>query len=315
MLALVFDRTLRVETNRPLPRREGEALVRVRSSGVCATDLEILKGYMGFRGVLGHEWVGVVAEADDRTWIGRRVVGEINVACGQCSLCRRNLPTHCTERTVLGISGRDGAFAEYLSLPLRNLHRVPDALSDGQAVFTEPLAAACAILEQVSVRPTDRVAVLGAGRLGQLCARVLALTGAEVTAVARHPAKLERLPVGIRRLTADRTDARDPLDVVVECTGSACGLELASRLVRPRGTVVLKTTVGSTHTIDLAPWVIREITVVGSRCGPFASALRLMEQGLVDPSALIDEQFPLAEGPAAIARAGTPGVLKVLLAH
>lgn len=312
MLALVFDQRLCLQ-ERPLPERPGEALVRVRRSGVCATDLEILRGYMGFSGVLGHEWVGIVEAAADPDWIGRRVVGEINVACGQCELCRRALPTHCTERTVLGISGRDGAFAEYLSLPVGNLHRVPDGVSDEQAVFTEPLAAACAILEQVSIRPTDRVAVLGAGRLGQLCARVLALTGAEVIAVARSPAKLERLPIGIGRWTAEAAETLRGLDVVVDCTGSSTGLELATRMVRPRGTIVLKTTVEAAHALHLAPWVIHEIAIVGSRCGPFAAALRLMEQGLVDPTVLIDEQYPLSQGIHALERARTPGILKVLI--
>lgn len=313
MLALVFDQRLYLQPERSLPERAGEALVRVRRSGVCATDLEILKGYMGFSGILGHEWVGIVEAAADPDWIGRRVVGEINVACGQCELCRRALPTHCTERTVLGISGRDGAFAEYLSLPVGNLHRVPDGVSDEQAVFTEPLAAACAILEQVCIRPTDRVAVLGAGRLGQLCARVLALTGAEVIAVARSPAKLERLPTGIGRCTAEAAERLRQLDVVVDCTGSATGLELATRMVRPRGTIVLKTTVEAAHALHLAPWVIHEIAIVGSRCGPFAAALRLMERGLVDPAVLIDEQYPLSQGIHALERARAPGILKVLI--
>lgn len=314
LLALVYDnRQVRVERDWPLPERAGEVRVRVTRSGICATDLEIIKGYMGFSGVLGHEWVGVVEAADDPAWVGRRVVGEINAGCGACALCRRGLAIHCRERTVLGISGRDGAFAEYLNLPEKNLHLVPEAVSDEQAVFCEPLAAACAILDQVHIHPTDRIAVLGAGRLGQLCARVPALTGAEVSVVARSRSKLDRLPAGIGALTLAEAEKCALLDVVVDCTGSEAGLAAATRMVRPRGTIVLKTTVEAHHSLHLAPWVIDEVRIVGSRCGPFASALRLLERGLVDPVTLIDEQFALIDGEKALERAGQPGVLKVLI--
>ncbi len=268
---------------------------------------------MDFRGVLGHEWVGVVEESPEPSWLGKRVVGEINVSCGVCPTCLSRLPGHCPHRTVTGILDRDGAFAEWLSLPLAQLHEVPPSVSDEEAVFTEPLAAACAILEQVHVSPRDRVVVLGAGRLGQLCARVLALTGASVTAVARSKGRLERLPPSMARCSPEEAGGLPLADVVVDCTGSASGLEMATRLVRPRGTIVLKTTLASPHTVSLAPWVIQEVTVVGSRCGPFEAALRWMEQGLVDPRPLVDEVFPLSQGIRALKRAEEAGVLKVLL--
>lgn len=293
----------------PLPDRPGEARVRVRRAGVCATDLELLKGYMGYRGVLGHEFVGEVEASPDPAWVGRRVVGDINAACGACDTCRAGRGRHCPSRTVLGILGRDGAFATHLSLPVANLHAVPDAVPDEAAVFVEPLAAACEIVEQVHVRPSDRVVVLGVGRLGQLCARVLALTGAEVWGVGRDPARLALLPAPIRAATADAIDFR--ADVVVDCTGSPDGLPLATRLVRPRGTVVLKTT---THTSPAAPaaaWVIDEITLIGSRCGPFAPALRLLAAGLIDVRPLISAVLPLSRAVEALELAARPGVLKV----
>lgn len=291
----------------------GEARVRVRLAGVCATDLELVKGYMGFAGVLGHEWVGEVVDAPDPTWNGRRVVGDINCACGVCPTCRAGRPTHCPHRTVVGIAGRDGAFAEQLALPVGNLHPVPDGVPDEAAVFVEPLAAAIRILEQVHVRPSDRVLVLGVGRLGQLCARVLALTGASVGAISRNPARLGLLPAGIEPLTPEAAEAGARADVVVDATGHPEGLALATRLVRPRGTLVLKTT---TH--DLGPaspttWVIDEITLVGSRCGPFEPALRMLASGLVDPTPLVSARFDLEDGVAALERAARPDTVKVLL--
>ncbi len=297
----------------PRPAAAGEAVMRLSVGGVCATDLELVRGYMGFQGVLGHEWVGVVEEADDAALIGRRVVGEINAACGQCATCRAGRPTHCPQRTVLGIAGRDGAFAEYLRLPAGNLHLVPEGVSDDAAVFVEPLAAACRILEQVHVRPGDRVVVLGLGRLGQLCARVLALTGAQVTGVSRSVHKLDLLPPSVQAVDAADVDDLPLADVVVDTTGAAKGLRQATARVRPGGTLVLKTTVHEAEGLSPTPWVIDEITVVGSRCGPFAPALRLLAAGLVDPTPLISARYPLAEGVDALAHAARPGVLKVLL--
>lgn len=301
----------RHEDRSPAPR-PGEAVVRPRLGGVCATDLELVRGYMGFEGVLGHEWVGVVESSPLPDQIGRRVVGDINCACGRCPTCLAGRPTHCPHRTVVGIVGRDGAFADRLSIPANNLHFVPDEVPDEAAVFVEPLAAALEILEQVHVRPSDRIAVLGTGRLGQLCARVLALTGARVVGVGRRDAPLGRLPAGIERARVD--DLGDErFDVVVDCTGSAEGLVEATRRVRPRGTLVLKTTVHEQRTPPATPWVLDEITLVGSRCGPFAPALRLLASGAVDPRPLIDLRLPLADGVEALARAATPDVLKVVL--
>ncbi len=301
----------------------GEATVRLRLGGICATDLELIRGYMGFEGVLGHEWVGVVEASPDPTWVGRRVVGEINCPCGACPSCRSGRPTHCPTRTVLGIAGRGGAFASRFSLPVANLHEVPEGVADAAAVFVEPLAAALEILEQIHVRPSERVVVLGAGRLGQLCARVLALAGARVAVVSRNAARLTLLPVGIERRTLASLDNEGPLfggldassaaDIVVDATGSADGLALATRLVRPRGTIVLKTTVHDAGALAPTPWVIDEIRLVGSRCGPFAPALRLLASGAIDPRPLISARYALKDGVAALAAAGSVEHVKVLL--
>jgi alcohol dehydrogenase len=296
--------------DRPRPARPGEARIRLGLGGVCATDLELVKGYMGFVGVLGHEWVGTVEEAPDRAWVGRRVVGDINVPCGACPTCLAGRPTHCPSRTVLGIVGRDGAFAEELSLPLTNLHPVPDGVPDEAAVFVEPLGAACAILEQVHVRPSDRVLVLGTGRLGQLCARVLALV-AGVTAVGRNPATGALLPRSIPFVRPE--DARPGADLVVDCTGSPEGLAQATALVRPRGTIVMKTTVHDAAGSRPTAWVVDEVTLVGSRCGPFEPALRLLRSDLVDPRPLITGRLPLSRGLEALALAARPGQIKVVL--
>ncbi len=293
--------------------RFGEAHVRVRLAGVCATDLELIKGYMGFEGTLGHEWIGEVESCEDARLVGQRVVGDINCPCGVCATCAAGRPTHCPSRTVLGIVGRDGAFAEHLSLPAANLHRVPDSVSDEAAVFVEPLAAACEILEQVQVRPSMRVLVLGTGRLGQLCARVLALTGADVAAIGRNPATLRLLPGGIRSVALSDARAEVGADIVVDCTGNPDGIGLASSLLRPRGTLVLKTTVHDVGRIEPNRWVIDELTVVGSRCGPFEPALRLLASGAIDPRPLITARYALRDGLQALERAAAPGAVKVLI--
>ena len=291
----------------------GEARLALRLGGVCATDLELVKGYMGFEGVLGHEFVADVLDAPDPALVGRRVVGEINAACGACATCRSGRPTHCPSRTVLGIAGRDGAFADEFSLPVGNLHPVPDGVVDEAAVFVEPLAAACRILDQVHIRPSHRVVVLGLGRLGQLCARVLALTGAAVAGVSRSAAKRALLPPGIAGVGAADAGALAGADVVVDCTGSADGLGLASDLVRPGGTLVMKSTVHAIGAARPTAWVVDEVTLVGSRCGPFAPALRLLAAGLVDPTPLVTARVSLDQGLDALARAAAPGGLKVLL--
>ncbi|MDQ3908271.1 MAG: alcohol dehydrogenase catalytic domain-containing protein [Acidobacteriota bacterium] len=305
------------------PRGEGEALVRVTLSGVCNTDLEIARGYAGFQGTLGHEFVGVCEEAPGAEGlIGRRVVGEINAGCGRCALCLAGDPRHCPNRTVLGIVGRDGAHAEFLRLPAVNLLAVPDEVPDERAVFTEPLAAACGILERVSVGAGERVAVVGDGKLGLLCAQALrALTGAEITLVGKHDSKLAvARRRGVETVRLDQLDdekdsraAARAFDVVVEASGAASGFALALSLLRPRGTLVLKSTFHGATSFDSARVVVDEISVVGSRCGRFAPALELLKEDRVDVESLVSEVRPLAEGVAAMARASESGVLKVLL--
>ena len=299
----------------------GEALVRVRLAGICATDLELTAGYKGgFRGVLGHEFVGdVVAAPDVPEWGGRRVVGEINIGCGTCALCRRGLGKHCRQRECLGIVNHDGALADYLTLPVANLHEVPETVNDDQAVFVEPLAAALQVLEQVHVAPDMRVVVVGDGRLGLLVSQVLALTGCDLTTIGRHPAKLALLTAwrAGRILLSKDVAPDEPMDadVVVEATGSPDGFGLARRLVRPGGTLVLKSTyVGGLPEFDASGLVVDEIALVGSRCGPFAPALRCLAQGRVQVTPLIQARFGLDEAVAALAEAGRRGVLKVVVA-
>ena len=317
MRALLLDGKLKLVDDYPTPEPPpGEALIRVNVAGVCNTDLELVKGYHQFRGVPGHEFVGVVERAPGaEAWEGRRVVGEINVACGTCPTCRANRPTHCPNRTTLGISGRDGAFAEYLTLPITNLHPVPDSITDEVAVFTEPLAAACEIVQQVHVRPTDRVIVVGDGKLGLLCAQVLALTGCHLTVVGHHPEKLEIVARQGIATALDDAAVEAGADVVVEATGHPGGYATARRLVRPRGTVVLKSTYHASLDANLTMAVVDEITLVGSRCGPFAPALRLLEQGLVKVTPLIQARYILSEVLTAFEHAAQPGTLKVLVAR
>jgi threonine dehydrogenase-like Zn-dependent dehydrogenase len=286
----------------------GDALVRVALAGICRTDLEITRGYLDFRGTLGHEWVGRVV-AGDAALMGRRVVGDINFACGHCPLCAADLGRHCPTRRVLGIVGADGAFADLVAVPGRNLHVVPDGVPDVAAVFTEPLAAAYEILDQVPAVAGARATVLGAGKLGLLVAQALTRAGAEVRLVARHPAQ---------RARADRLGIANgaPIpgaDLVVDATGAADGLRQALALVRPRGTIVLKTTVAGEHRLDLAPAVVNEITLVGSRCGRFPPALDALARGEIAVEPLIDAMVPLDEAVAGFDRAAAPGALKILL--
>jgi threonine dehydrogenase-like Zn-dependent dehydrogenase len=320
---------LKLERDYPMPiPPAGEALIKVSQVGICNTDREITRGYMDFTGVLGHEFVGVVQEvahqqgaSTPHALVGRRVVGDINAACrkSDCFYCQSGMHTHCPERTTLGIVRRDGAFAEYLTLPLENLHLVPDEVSDDEAVFVEPLAANFEILEQVHLKPTDRVIVLGDGKMGQLAARVLVLSGCDVTIVGKHAEKL--LLVEHLGITASLTEDIDELiqhgrrraDLVVECTGSEQGLELAMRVVRPRGTLILKSTVAAKSNLHLAPLVIDEIRVQGSRCGPFAPALRALQQKRIDVRPLISGRYSLDNALIAFDYATQPGVLKVLV--
>ncbi len=317
MRALVFDGELRLVEGYPRPEPSpGEALVRVLLAGICNTDLEIMRGYMGYRGVLGHEFVGVVEAAADAAWVGRRVVGEINCACLDCPTCRAGRPTHCPHRTTIGIAGHDGVLAEYAVLPLSNLYEVPADVPDRQAVFAEPLAAALEITEQAHIRPSERVVVVGDGKLGLLVAQVLALTGCDLVVAGRHGAKLELLARrGIRTRLASEGPALPgaSADVVVDCTGRAQGFAEARRLVRPRGRLVLKSTFHGTGEVSLTGVVVDEVTLIGSRCGPFAPALRLLARGLVEVEALVDGEYPLAQGLAAFQHAAAPGALKVLV--
>jgi threonine dehydrogenase-like Zn-dependent dehydrogenase len=316
MRALVFDKALTYHARHPEPPWAlGDTLIRVRQAGVCSTDLEITRGYMGFRGILGHEFVGEVLESPQKQLMGKRVVGEINVVCGRCDLCLSGLSTHCRARTVLGILNRDGAFADVVRLPAENLHLLPDSVDDDQAVFVEPLAAAFQVLKQVKLDGRKWVTVLGDGRLGLLVAQVLRETGAPVRVIGRHPDKLalcERWSIRARPL--DDILPRHDQDVVIDCTGSASGFELAMQMVRPRGTIVLKSTVAQGKPLNLAPLVIDEINVVGSRCGPFRDAIRALAEKRIDVTSLIHRRMRIEQGVEAMELAGRPGVLKVLIA-
>jgi len=333
MKALRYEHQKLLVADVPPPRVEGEALVRVTLSGICNTDLEIARGYAGFEGTIGHEFVGVIesvseARASARAsqppmpsltvgplTPGQRVVGEINAGCGVCDLCRADDPRHCARRTVLGIVGRDGAHAEFLKLPVANLLPVPGEISDQHAVFTEPLAAACGILERADVTEETRVAVIGDGKLGLLCAQVLQTTGAPVTLVGKHQSKLDiAARRGIETILLDQAQKKScEFDVAVEASGSPTGFRFALDLLRPRGILVLKSTFHGVTEIDAAPLVVNEISVIGSRCGRFGPALELLRTGAVDLESLISEEFALAEGVRAMERAADPGVMKVLL--
>ncbi len=332
MLAFAVHNQKLVVRERPLPKlRPQWALVRVRLAGICNTDIEILRGYHDFRGTPGHEFVGEIAEVrgvserEQARWIGRRVVGDINVTCSAygykpaCVFCRRGLKTHCARRTVLGIVAHNGAFAEYLALPLENLHAVPDAIRDEQAVFVEPLAAACEILDQINIEKFSDAAVLGDGKLAQLIARVLRTQLRDVVMYGKHEKKLalaRLVGVKTKRVHGNTSDTKRIIrnyGLVVEATGSPSGLALAQQLTEPRGTLVLKSTFHGAAPVETWPMVVKEITVVGSRCGPFAKAIALLRSGKVDPTALITRTLPLAEADKAIQFAQKKGVMKVLL--
>jgi 2-desacetyl-2-hydroxyethyl bacteriochlorophyllide A dehydrogenase len=317
MRALVFNGTLALsDIEKPVPK-PGEALIRVTLAGICGTDREILKGYSTFRGVMGHEFVGRVEESSDPAWIGERVVGEINISCGECSWCSRGLGRHCPHRTVLGIVNRDGCFAEYVVLPLRNLHRVHPAIPDEAAVFVEPLAAAAEILEQMRIDPGTRVVILGDGRLGLLMSQVLKNAGAQVTLVGRHEWKLDLAKSwGVGVTVEGRSELRPAsVPVVVDATGSPRGLEEAFRLVEPRGTVVMKSTFHAPPRFDATKLVLDEITLIGSRCGDFSTALDLLERRQVNVQPLLTRVFPLKESIEAFEYLERTACLKVCLAN
>jgi threonine dehydrogenase-like Zn-dependent dehydrogenase len=332
VLAFVVSHGQLKAVQKPLPRlRKGWGLVRVRMAGICNTDVEILRGYHNFRGTPGHEFVGEVAEvagvsaATKRRWAGKRVAGEINVACSAygfkpvCAFCRRGIKTHCERRTVLGIVAHDGAFAEYLALPLENLHRVPASVSDEKALFIEPLAAACQILEQIDIRRYPTAAVLGDGKLAQLIARVLKAARVKVVMYGKHVNKLaiaKEAGIEIRRVRGHASDlkrVKEKFGLVVEATGSPTGLRLAQEMTEPRGTLLLKSTFHGAAPVETWPVVVKEITIVGSRCGPFDKAIALLASGKVDPTALISREFPMRDANRGIAYAQKRGVMKVVL--
>src|SRR6266508_3718861 len=273
------------------PHKANEALIKIRKAGICSTDLELVKDYYPYTGILGHEFVGKVVEVEDASWIGQRVVGEINVVCNQCEQCLNGRSTHCENRTVLGIVNRDGTFAEFTTLPITNLHRVPASVPDEIAVFTEPLAAALEIQDQIQVKPTDRVLLVGAGRLGQLIAQTLVLTGCDLRVVARHANQQNLLKARRIRIISEEEIQPWRWDIVVEASGSPSGFSLARRAIRPRGTMVLKSTYKGEMSVNFSSIVVDEINLIGSRCGPFDPALRLMECKHVDPTVLIAEEF------------------------
>ncbi len=320
MRALVLDRhgadksRLRLARDRAIPEPPpGEVRIRTTLAGICNTDVEIVRGYASFEGVLGHEFVGVVDQAEDRSLVGRRVVGEINASCRVCPTCRAGRHTHCPTRTTLGIHNRDGVLADRFCLPVPNLYLLPDGVPDEAAVFVEPLAAACQVLEQVHLRPTDRVIVLGDGKLGLLVAQVVALSGCDLTAVGHHPDKLAILSARGIATQLDTGDLQGGADVLIECTGQPAGFRRAHELLRPRGTMVLKSTYHGLVEADLSGLVVDEIQIVGSRCGPFPPAIRLLAQGLVDVLSLIEAEYPLDDALAAFEHAQRPGAIKVLM--
>ena len=332
MLAFIPHNRQLSAVSKPIPKvKRGWAVVRVRLAGICNTDIEILRGYHDFHGTPGHEFVGEVhalggvGQSERKRWLGQRVAGEINIACRAlgfypvCGFCKRGLPRHCARRKVLGIVGHDGAFAEYLTLPLKNLHSVPAAISDEQAVFVEPIAAACEILDQVAVGKFREAAVLGDGKLAQLIARVLRTKLPRVMVFGKHPQKLKLLDepgIETKKVRGDSGDldrVKDSFTLLVEATGSPTGLALAQHMTEPRGTLVLKSTFHGAAPVAAWPTVVKELTIVGSRCGPFDKAMALLRSGQVDPRPLISRTLALDEAPAAIRLAQKAGVMKVLL--
>jgi len=312
--AITFDTRASYVASHPDPTPgPGECLIKVHAAGICATDLEILRGYMGFAGVLGHEMVGTVV-AGSKAWEGKRVACEINCVCGRCDMCRSGLPTHCRKRTVIGIAGRDGCFADFVAAPERNLHALPDSISDEEAVFVEPLAAAYQVIKQCPIDRKMNVAVVGSGRLGLLIAQVLATTGCRLKVVGRNPKTLEFCEKKqIQSASVDELVPRQDCDVVVECTGAPAGMEIALGLVRPRGTVVLKSTYAESSSLNLAPVVIDEVKILGSRCGPFPEAINALARKQIDVSLMIARTYKIERGLEALEAAADPNNIKVLL--
>lgn len=314
MRALVFENELHYRSDYPMPRaKNDEALIRVTLAGICRTDLEITKGYMGFNGVLGHEFVGVVERCGKGDIIGERVVGEINLGCGNCSYCGRQMHRHCPNRSVLGILNKDGVFAEYATLPVENLHIVPDSVSDEEAVFTEPLAAAFEILEQIDIASSDKVCVLGDGKLGLLVGQVLSTINCDLIVVGRHKDKLCILEnLGIQTKLSSSFKEKE-CDVVVDCTGSQSGIETAVDVVKPGGRIIVKTTIAERGRIDLNRVVVNELSLIGSRCGPFPPAIKAIESGQIELYPLISGRFALEDGVKAFRQAFKRDAIKIIL--
>ncbi len=314
MRAVVFDQTLRFDADYPDPQPgNGECLVRVHLAGVCATDLHITRGYMSFTGVLGHELVGTVVSGPPK-WCDKRVVCEINCVCRECDMCQAGLANHCRTRSVIGIEGRDGCFADLVAVPEHNLHLVPDVIADEEAVFIEPLAAAYQVLAQCPIDSRMSASVVGPGRLGLLVTQVLATTGCRLTVVGRNPKKLSLCEKkGVQAIHVDDLVGRRDRDVVVECTGAPEGLDVAMQLVRPRGTIVLKSTCAGSGSLDLAPLVIHEVKLVGSRCGPFPEAINALARQAVEVRSLISRTFPIEQAVEAFDAARQPENVKILL--
>jgi threonine dehydrogenase-like Zn-dependent dehydrogenase len=317
MKAIIFDGELKFVNDRPIPEPgHGEALIRVRLAGICNTDMEITKGYKGFHGVLGHEFVGIVEKihGDKREITGKRVVGEISCSCSSCTYCKVGLKRHCSSRKTIGISGKDGVLAEYVTLPVENLFVVPSQVKDEEAVFTEPLAAAFEITEQIHLKPTDTVLVMGDGKLGILAALVLHHSLAQVVLAGKHEEKLSiARDQGIPTTTAESLSANKSFDIVVDATGSPDGLEISLQHVKPRGTVVLKTTTVERTIIDLAPVVVDEIRIIGSRCGPFEPTLRALSEKRIRVGPLISGIYGFSRAAEAFNKAREKGSLKVLI--
>lgn len=315
MRSLIYkDKKIHYRLDIPYPIPEpGEALIRVSMAGICSTDVEILKGYLDFEGIMGHEFSGIVVNADDRELVGKRVVGEINIGCGRCDYCKNNLGNHCPERSVLGILNKSGAFAEYITLPEKNLHQIPATVSDEEAVFVEPIAAAYQILEQFKLSSSDHVCVLGAGRLGLIIAQVLSKTDCELTVIGKHENKLAFLKdMGIETKMVSKHKGR-VFDMVIDCTGSPKGLKMAMDFIKPRGTIVLKTTIADQATVDTNQIVIDEITITGSRCGPFEPAIKALSEKTVDVKPLICKTFDLEDGIEALNYTIEKKAMKALL--
>lgn len=314
MRAIIFNDRLKYTDSYPDPTAaDGECLVRVHMAGICATDIEMTRGYMSFSGILGHEMVGTVTQGS-KAWQGKRVACEINCVCGKCDMCQAGLASHCRRRTVLGISGRDGCFADFVAVPENNLHEVPDAISDEEAVFIEPLAAACQVVKQVPIEPRMSVAVVGSGRLGLLVAQVLAKTRCRLEVIGRNPKTLlfcEKKR--IQSIAVDDLIPKNDRDVVVECTGSPAGLNIAMGLVRPRGIIVLKSTHAGDEPLNLAPIVVNEVTIIGSRCGPFPEAIDALARREIDVSSMVARAFRIDRGLEAFEAATSPNNIKVLL--